>query len=178
MLNLGSENKLRIQVKELLFDDEYFSTMVNDRNPWFTRTEVLDNIHNQYFFTANSSELLPTISHCFQHLAPQTVVLAAVSIHRLLSEYASRKKATVMFSQNENCGTLCTSPVLNFTPKASARIDHTFVDRLIPRLHGNSARIGSPPSLAALLSLDWCTNISLLCRFLLFQCSSAGITTC
>jgi len=94
---VGSETELRIKVKELLFDDAYLPTVVDDKKSWFTRMEVLDLIYHQFFFTANRLGRQPTTSQYFQPLAPQTLALAAAAIHCALSEYASRKKATVMF---------------------------------------------------------------------------------
>jgi len=67
--------------------------------------EVLDLIYHQFFFTANSLGRQPTTSQYFQPLAPQTLALVAAAIHCALSEYASGKKATVMFSQDEYQGT-------------------------------------------------------------------------
>jgi len=43
-LDLGSETDLRIQVKELLFDDAYLSKVIEDKKSWFTRMELLDLI--------------------------------------------------------------------------------------------------------------------------------------
>jgi len=53
--------------------------------------EVLDLIYHQFFFTANSLGCQPTTSLYFQPLAPQTLALAASTIHCALSEYASGK---------------------------------------------------------------------------------------
>jgi len=75
--------------------------VVGDKKPWFTRMEVLDPINHQFSFTANSLGRQPVTSQYFQPLAPQTLVLVAAAIHWALSEYASGKKATVMFSQDE-----------------------------------------------------------------------------
>jgi hypothetical protein len=104
-LDLRSETELRIQVKELLFDDAYLSKVVEDKKSWFTRMEVLDLIYHQFFFTANSLGRQPTTSQYFQPLAPQTLALVAAAIQCALSEYPSGKKATVMFSQDEYRGT-------------------------------------------------------------------------
>jgi len=94
--------------------------------------EVLDLIYYQFFFTANSLGFQPTTSQHFQPLTPQTLALAAAAIHCALSQYASGKKATVMFSQDEYEGTFCSSSVTNFTPEATALISHTLVGCLIP----------------------------------------------
>jgi len=98
---VGSETELQINVKTLLFDDAYLSKVVNDKKSWFTRMEVLDSIYHQFFFTTNSLGRQPTASQYFQPLAPQTSALAAAALHCSLSDYASRKKATVLFSQDD-----------------------------------------------------------------------------
>ena len=112
-LDLGSETELRIQVKELLFDNVYLSKVIDDKKAWFTRMEVLDLIYHQFFFTANSLGRQPTTSQYFQPLAPQTLALAAAAIHCALSEYTSGKKATVMLSQDEYRGKFCPSTVID-----------------------------------------------------------------
>jgi len=179
-LDLRSETELRIQVKELLYDDAYLSKVVDDKKSWFTRMEVLDLIYHQFFFTANSLGRQPTTSQYFQSLAPQTLALVAAAIHCALSDYAGGKKATVMFSQDEYRGTLCPSPMINFTPEATVLINHTLVGRFKPpptSMWRNSARIGAPQSPSALLSLDSLSSISFRSQFLLFRRSSAGIGT-
>jgi len=120
-LDVGSENELRIKIKELLFDDAYLSKVVDDKKSWFTRMEVLDFIYHQSFFTANSLGRQPTTSQYFQPLASQALVLAAAAIHCALSEYASGKKAMVMFSEDEYHGTFGSSPVINFTLEATTQ---------------------------------------------------------
>jgi len=124
-LDLRSETELQIQVKELRFDNAYLSQVVDDKKSWFTRMDVLDLIYHQFFFTANSLGRQPTTSQYFQPLAPQTLALVAAAIHCALSEYAGGKKATVMFSQDEYRGTFCPSPMINFTPEATALSNHT-----------------------------------------------------
>jgi len=104
-LDLYSGNVLQIQVKVLLFDDAYLSKVVEDKKSWFTRMEVPDLIYHQFFFMANSLGRQPTTSQYFQPLATQTLVLVAAAIHCALSEYATGKKATVTFSQDEYQGT-------------------------------------------------------------------------
>ena len=104
-LDLHSDTERRIQVKELLFEDAYLSKVVEDKKSWFTRMEVLDPIYHQFFFTANSLGRQPTTSQYFQPLSPHPLALVAAAIHCALSEYASGKKATVMFSQDEYRGT-------------------------------------------------------------------------
>jgi len=120
-LDLGSETELQIKVKKLLFDDAYFSKVVDVKKLWFTQMEVLDLIYHQLFFTANSLGRQPKPSQYFQPLAPQTVVLAAAAIYCALSEYASGKKATVAFSQDEYRGKSGPSPVINFTLEATTQ---------------------------------------------------------
>jgi len=66
-----------------------------------------------------------------QPLTPQMLALAAAAIHCVLSQYASGKKATVMCSQDECRGTFCSSPVINFTPEATALMNPKLVGRLI-----------------------------------------------
>jgi hypothetical protein len=129
---LRSETELRIQVKELQSENAYLSKVIEDKKIWFTRMEVLDLIYHQFFFTVNSLGHQPITYQYFQPLTPQTIVLAAAAIHCVLSKYASGKKATVMFSQDEYQGTFCASPVINFTPEATAHINHTLLARLIP----------------------------------------------
>jgi len=175
-----AETELRIQVKELLFDDAYLSKVVDDKKSWFTRMEVLDLIYHELFFTADCLGCQPTTLQYFQPLALQTLALVAAAIHCVLSEYASGKKATVMFSQDEYRGTFCTSHMINFTPEATALLNHTLVGRFKPpptSMWRNSARIGTPQSPSALLSLDSLSSISISSQFLLFRRSSAGIGT-
>jgi len=165
---------------ELLFDDAYLSKVIDDMKSWFTRKEVIDLMYHQFFFMANSLGRLPTTSQYFQPLAPQTLALVAAAIHCVLSEYAGGKKATVMFSQDEYRGRLCPSSMINFTPEATALINHTLVGRFKPpptTMWRNSARIGAPQSPSALLSLDSLSSISFRSQFLLFRHSSAGIGT-
>jgi len=98
---LSTQIDLLVLVKELVFDDAYLSKVVDDEKSLFTRMDVLDPIYNQLFFTTNSLGCQPTTSQYFQSLTPQTLALAAAGIHSALSEFASGKKATVMFSQDE-----------------------------------------------------------------------------
>jgi len=83
-----------------------------------------------------------------------------------------------MFSQDEYQGTFCPSRMINFTPEATALINHTFVGLFKPpptTMWRNSARIGAPQSSSALLSLESISSISFHSQFLLFRRSSAGI---
>ena len=45
-LDLGSETELRIQVRELLFDNAYLSKVIDDKKSWYTWMEVLDLIYH------------------------------------------------------------------------------------------------------------------------------------
>ena len=161
-LVVGSETELRIKVKELLFDDAYLSNVVDDKKSWFTRMEVLDLIYHQFFFTDNSLGRQPTTSQYFQPLAPQTLALAAAAIHCALSEYASGKKAMVMFSQDEYRGTFGQSPLINFTLEATTqsityqRPHHTPPPPPAAQLHWNrrfSILVGAPQPRLNLLYL-------------------------
>jgi hypothetical protein len=109
---VGSKKDLRIKVDELLLDDVYLSMVIDDKKSWFTRIEVLDLIYHQFFFTAKCLGHQPTILQYFQPLVPQTLELAATAIHSAMSEYASGKKATVMFSEDEYGGS-CSPSLLN-----------------------------------------------------------------
>ena len=106
--------------------------VVDDKKSWFTRMEVLDLIYHQFLFTANRLRCQPTTSQYFQPLVPQTLVLVAADILYAQSEYASRKKATVMFSQDEYRDTFCPSPMINYTLEDTAFINHTLVGRIKP----------------------------------------------
>jgi len=75
--------------------------------------EVLDLINHQLIFTANSLGRQPTTSQFFQPLTPLTLVLVAAAIHCALSEYATGKKVTDMFSQDEYQGKFCPSTVID-----------------------------------------------------------------
>jgi hypothetical protein len=100
-LDLESETELRTQIKELLFDHAYVSKVIDDKKSWFTRMEVLCLIYHQFFFTANSLWRQPTTSQFFPPLTPQSLALVATAIHCALYEYATGRKVTVMFSQDE-----------------------------------------------------------------------------
>jgi len=100
-LVLRSETDLQIQFKDLLFDNAYLFKVVDNKESSFTRMEVLDHIYHQFFLTANSLGPQPMTSQHIQPLAPQTLALVATAIHCAPSEYASGKKATGMFSQDE-----------------------------------------------------------------------------
>jgi hypothetical protein len=86
---MGSETELQIQVKELLIDDAYLSKVVDDKQSWLTRKEMLDLIFHRLFFTANSLGHQPTTSQYFQPLTLQTLALATAAIHCAFSEYGS-----------------------------------------------------------------------------------------
>jgi len=120
-LDLGSETELQIQVRELLFDDAYLSMVMNDKKSWFTRMEVLGTIYNQFFFTANSLGRQPTTSQFSQPLSLQTLAVVAAAIHCAVSEYATGKMVTVMFSQDDYQGKFCPSTVIRLiTAEATA----------------------------------------------------------
>jgi len=85
--------------------------------------EVHDQLYHQFLFTAKSLGRQPMTSQYFQPLTTQNLALAAAAIHWALSEYASGKKATVMFSQDEYQGIFCPSPVIKFTTEATALIN-------------------------------------------------------
>jgi hypothetical protein len=110
-LDFESQTELRIQIKKLLFDDAYLSKVIKDKKSWSTRMEVLDLIYHHFSFTANILGQQPTTSQFFQPLTPQTLALVAAAIHCALSEYATGKQGTVMFSQDEYRGIFCPSTV-------------------------------------------------------------------
>jgi len=112
-LDLGSETTLRIHAGELQFDDAYLGKVIDDKKSWYTWMKVLDLIYHQFFFTANSLGRQPTTSQLFQPLTPQTLVLVAIAIHCALPEYATGKKVTVMFSQDEYQGKFRPSTVID-----------------------------------------------------------------
>jgi len=150
--------------------------------------EVLDLIYHQFFFTANSLGRQPTTSQFFQPLTPQTLALVAAAIHCALSEYATGKKVTVMFSQDEYRGKFCPSTVTDcISAEAIALIK--FKLHMVGLLHTtrppthrcSSAIMGTPQSPSALLnpcrhysipsallSLDWCCDISFSTPYCLF----------
>jgi len=96
---------------QLLFDDAYLSKVIDNKKPWFTRMEVLDLIYHQFFFTTNRLGRQPTTSQFFQPLTLQILVLVALAIHCALSEYATGKKVTVVYSQDAYRGKFCPSMV-------------------------------------------------------------------
>jgi len=177
-LDVGTETELGIKDKELLFDDAYLSQVVDHKKSWFTRMDVLDLIYHQFFFTANRLGHQPTSSQYFQPLTPQTWALAAAAIRYALSEHASGKKATVMFSQDEYQGIFGPSLVVNFTLEATTQsITHQRQLHPPPPLWRNSTRIGAPQYSSELLSLDWTSSMSFHSQFLLFQRSSIQFCT-
>jgi hypothetical protein len=94
--------------------------------------EVLDLIHHQFFFTAQSWGQQPTKSQFFQPLALQTLALVAAAIHCALFEYATGMQVTVKFSQDEYGGKFCPSPVMYcITAEATALINYTWWGCLI-----------------------------------------------
>jgi hypothetical protein len=115
--------------------------------------EVLDLIYHHFSFTANILGQQPTTSQFFQPLTPQTLALVAAAIHCALSEYATGKKGTVMFSQDEYRSIFCPATV---TDSSSALLS----------IDGQLPYIGPPQSLSALLglhlrpSISFCVTIS------------------
>jgi hypothetical protein len=139
-LDLESETEHRMQKKDLMFDDTYLSKVIDETKSWFTPTDVLDLIYHQLFFPTNSLWRQPTTSQFFQPLTPQTLALVAAAIHCALSEYATVKKVTVMFSQDEYRGKFCTSTVIDcITAEAIAHIK--FKLHMVGLLH----TLSSPP---------------------------------
>ena len=112
--------------------------------------EVLDLIYHQFFFTANSLGQQPTTSQFFQPLTLQTLALVAAAIHCALSEYATGKKATVMFSQDEYGGKFCPSTVIDWIAADSIA--------LIKITHGGAASYPPPPPMV-LLRYIWRSSI-------------------
>ena len=111
-LDLRSETDLRIQGSKLLFGDVYLSKIIDDKKAWFTRMEVLDLINRQFFFTTDSLGRQLTTSLFFQPLSLQTLALVAAAIDCALTESATGKTVTVMFSQDEYRGKFCPSTVI------------------------------------------------------------------
>jgi len=124
--SIQDQRLLRIQVREILFDDAYLSKVIDDRNSWFMQMEVLDLIYHQFFLTANNLGRQLTTSPIFQPLSPQTLALVAAAIHCALSEYATGKKITVMSSQDEYRGKFCPSTVITLFYCRSRCITHQF----------------------------------------------------
>jgi len=103
---------LRIQVRKLLFDDAYLSKVVDDKKSWFTWMAVLELMYHQSFSTPNTFWQQRTTSQFFQPLPLQTLALVIPAIHCALSEYATGKKVTVLFSQDEYQGKFYHSTVI------------------------------------------------------------------
>jgi len=131
-VDLDSKTDLRIQVKELPFEDAYLSKVVDDKKSGFTRMEEHDLFYCHTLFAAISLGCQPIISLYFHPLVAQYLALAATAIHCGLSEYAREMMAMIMSSQDEYQGTSCPSPLIRFTQDATALINHTFMCHLIP----------------------------------------------
>jgi hypothetical protein len=101
-LDLGSLTELLIQVEELQIDHANHSKVIDDTKSWFMWMEVLDLIYHQCFFTTNNMGRQPTASQLFQPLPLLRLAVVAAAFHWALSEFASGKKVTVMFSQDED----------------------------------------------------------------------------
>jgi len=85
--------------------------------------EVLDLIWHQFFFTAKNLGRQRTTSQFFQPVTPQTLALVATAIYCVLSDCATGKKDTVMFSQDEYQGKFCSFTVIDcITAEAIAHI--------------------------------------------------------
>jgi len=165
-LDLESEIELRIQVKELRFNNGYLLKVIDDKKSSFTQMEVLDLIYHRNFFTTNSFGRKLTTSLFFHPLALQMLVLVAAAIHCALSEYATGKKVTVMLSQDEYRGKISLSTVIDcITAEATALINYTWWAAVYPPAPPPppwcfSAIIGAPQSPTPLLSVDWRFDIS------------------
>jgi len=101
----------------------------------------------------------PTTSQLFQPLSLQTLVLVAIAIHCALSEDATGKKVTVMFSQDEYWGKFAHPHSYDCIPAAATAllINSTWWAASYPPpppQWDSSARIRAPQTLSALLSLD------------------------
>jgi len=91
------------------------------------------------FFTENSLGWQTITLQFFQPLTPQTQAIVAAAIHCVLSEYATARKVTVMFSQDEYRGKFCPSTVIDcVTAEAIA---------LIIIIHGGAASYPPTPML-------------------------------
>jgi len=110
--------------------DAYLSQVVDDNSSQLTHMEVLDLVYHQCFFAANSLEHLSTTSQFFHPLTPQTVQLAFIAIHCVLSEYATGMESKIKLSQDEYRGTFCSTQMIHFTLGATALIIHN-ISRLL-----------------------------------------------
>jgi len=139
--------------------------------------EVLDLIYHLFFFTTNILGRQPTTSQFLQPLTPQTLALVAAAIHCVLSEYATGKKVTVMFSQDESRGKFCPSTVIDWiTADAIAliTITHGGAASGPPPQWCSSAIIGAPHPPSALLSVEWRIDISFRASYCLFSRRSSS----
>ena len=151
-LDLESEIELRIQVKELRFNNGYLLKVIDDKKSSFTQMEVLDLIYHRNFFTTNSFGRKLTTSLFFHPLALQMLVLVAAAIHCALSEYATGKKVTVMLSQDEYRGKISLSTVIDcITAEATALINYTWWAAVYPP--------APPPPPMVLLRYNWRSSI-------------------
>jgi len=116
---------------------------------------MLNLIYHQFFFTTNDLGRQPTTSQFFQPLTPQTLAPVAAAIHCALSECASGKKVTVMFSEDEYGGKFYPSTVTDcISAEAIALIQfklHMVGLLYTPPQWCSSAIIGAPQSPSALL---------------------------
>jgi len=131
--DLNSETMVQIQGKELRSDDAYPSNVIDDKKSWFTCMDVLDSIYIRFFCTTNSLGCQPTTSPFFQPPTPQMLALVAAAIHCMLSKYATGKKVTVTFSQDEYQHKFLPFTVIDLiTAEATTLINYTFVGLFIP----------------------------------------------
>jgi hypothetical protein len=147
---------------ELLFVDASLSKFIDDKKSWLTWMEVHDLIYHEFSFRANTLGRPPTTSLIFHPLTPQTLVLVAAAIHCMLSECATEKKGTVLFSEDEYQGKFCPSTVMDcITAEATALINFTWWAATYPPPPTcfSSVIICTAQSPTALLSLDWRFNI-------------------
>jgi hypothetical protein len=122
-LDLGTETDQRIHDNELLFDVAYLSNVIDDKKSWFMGMPGPDGIYNQFSITTNSLGRQPTTSLFFQPPTPQTLAHVAAAIHCTLSKYATAKKVTVRFCQDQYRGKFCHSMVIDcITAEAIALI--------------------------------------------------------
>jgi len=169
-LDLESEIELWIQVQELLLNDADLSKVIDDTKSWFTQMEVRDLIYLQLFFMANSLGRPPTTSQFIQLLTRQTLALVTAAIHCALSAYATGKKVTFMYSQDEYWGKICLSTVIDcITAEATELINYTLCAASSPPPPWCSSAItGAPQSPSALLSVDSHFDISFSAPYCLF----------
>jgi hypothetical protein len=111
----------------------YLSKVIDEKKSCFLLLEVVDLIYYHMFFTASSLGRQPTSLQFFPLLTLQQFTLVPTAIHCALSEYATGKKVTVMFSQDEYRGKFCPSTVIDcITAEAIALINQPWCGCFIP----------------------------------------------